>query len=73
MLGDNISLKRQRMEGGGSDDPIPINARTKPIMEACKVVPIQTQERGNCCFEHGFEALNVTVYNDNSYELIVPR
>ena len=79
--GDFISPKREKMKGGGCGDDLEIiDARLhKEALPASffeqparqqlldsNVLPIQTVEAGNCCFE----AINRTVYDDSSFERI---
>ena len=68
------------MKGGGCASDPPINARTypralpptvfeqqaRPITEAAGVIPSPIPDLGHCCFI----ALNVTVYDDDSHDLM---
>ena len=80
--GDFISPKRERMKGGGcgndpkvidarlhGKDPLPASFFDQPAKQQllnANILPIQTLDYGNCCFE----ALNRTVYEDSSFERI---
>jgi ribA/ribD-fused uncharacterized protein len=79
--GDVISPKREKMKGGGCGDDLEIiDARlhkealpasffeqpAKQQLLGSNLLPIQTVEAGNCCFE----AINRTVYGDSSFDRI---